>query len=72
MNDLADKLKELGVSYADFAKAINVNPSQVTRWIKWRMPVSEKRVDAVSAFTGIPRHELRPDLWLAPAEGEAA
>jgi DNA-binding transcriptional regulator YdaS (Cro superfamily) len=32
----------------------------------WKQ-VPPHHVPAVSALTGIPRHELRPDLWEAPA-----
>jgi len=37
----------------------------------WRR-IPAERVRRVSEITGIPRHELRPDLWDAPARGDAA
>jgi hypothetical protein len=32
----------------------------------WKMGVPVKRARAVSELTGIPLHELRPDVWEAP------
>lgn len=34
--------------------------------VKWRR-IPAERVSRVSEITGIPRHELRPDLWEPPA-----
>lgn len=45
------------------AKAIGKSHSTVLGWTR----VPAEHVPAVSAITGIPRHELRPGLWDAPA-----
>lgn len=49
------------------AEAIGVTRSAVSQWP--RVPV--ERVLDVERISGIPRHELRPDIYPAP-EGQAA
>ncbi|QJP14696.1 helix-turn-helix domain-containing protein [Starkeya sp. ORNL1] len=44
------------------ALAIGVRPQAISQWK--RVPVA--RVLAVEAATGIPRHELRPDIYPPP------
>lgn len=44
----------------DVANALGVNKATVTRWAQRRVPYD--RVGDVSRVTGIPPHELRPDL----------
>ena len=46
------------------SRDLDVSPSTVLRWIERRVPA--ERVRAVSEATGIPPHELRPDLFDAP------
>jgi DNA-binding transcriptional regulator YdaS (Cro superfamily) len=50
---------------AELARELGVDKSTVTRWAAGQVPV--ERVNDVSRITGIPRHELRPDIF-----GEAA
>lgn len=45
-----------------------ISSQAVGQWSE--VPV--KRAKAVSEITGIPLHELRPDLWDPPSEGDAA
>jgi DNA-binding transcriptional regulator YdaS (Cro superfamily) len=55
------------------ARAVGVDHSTVIGWRRaGRVPV--ERVKAVCAATGISPHELRPDIFDAPAaqQGEAA
>jgi DNA-binding transcriptional regulator YdaS (Cro superfamily) len=52
------------------SRALGVSHSTVLRWIEGRVPA--ERVRAVAAQTGIPPHELRPDLFDAPASEAAA
>lgn len=52
------------------AKALEVSHSTVLGWRESRVPA--ERVRAVAAETGIPPHELRPDLFEAPASEVAA
>lgn len=46
------------------AEALGIFPSAVQQWKK----VPAERVVAVEKVTGIPRHELRPDLHLPPKD----
>lgn len=43
----------------ELAKALNCRPSAISQW--QRVPIS--RVADVERLTGIPRHELRPDVF---------
>lgn len=54
------------------AAMLGLDHSSVSKWKKRdRLPVD--RIPDISRITGIPRHELRPDLWEAPVQpGEAA
>lgn len=47
------------------ANALNLDHSAVSKW-KRRNRVPTERVPDIERVTGIPRHELRPDLWPAP------
>lgn len=50
------------------AAALGIDHSSVSKW--QRLPrVPHGRVPALEKLTGIPRHELRPDLW--PVEAVA-
>lgn len=48
------------------AEALGIGRSAVSQWP--RVPV--ERVLAVEAATGVPRHELRPDIYPPPAPVE--
>jgi transcriptional regulator with XRE-family HTH domain len=54
-------LKKRGLRLSDLARELCVHRSQVTRWARGVVPAS--RVVAVSEISGIPRHELRRDLY---------
>jgi DNA-binding transcriptional regulator YdaS (Cro superfamily) len=60
---LSDYLKQPGVTAVGLAARLNVDHSRVLRWAKGTIPA--ERVAAVSAATGIPAAELRPDLAAA-------
>ncbi len=49
------------------AERLGLKRTTVTMWRK-RGVIPVAHVPAVSAATGVPRHELRPDLYEAPAE----
>lgn len=56
---------------ARVATGLGITRGAVAQWRK----VPAERVAEVSALTGIPKHELRPDLWEAPdvvADAEVA
>ena len=46
------------------AAAIGVARSTVNRWVRTMIPAEQAL--AIETATGIPKHELRPDLWQAP------
>ena len=50
------------------AKRLGVYASALSQWSQ----VPATRAADVSAVTGIPLHELRPDVFPAPKEGAAA
>lgn len=59
-------LKDKKMSMADIARSLSVQKSTVTRWFQRQIP--PERAHAVERVTGIPVHELRPDLWSPPEE----
>jgi DNA-binding transcriptional regulator YdaS (Cro superfamily) len=69
---LALLLGSRDMKLADLAKSLRVNKTTVSRWAQKEIPTD--RIEAVEKATGIPPHELRPDLAsvFAPAETETA
>lgn len=59
-----------GHSVASLARLVGVNRSTFLRWEERRVPA--ERVLDVERVTGVPRHELRPDLYPAPTLAPAA
>lgn len=50
---------------------LGLERSSVSKWgARGRIPA--ERVPAIEQATGIPRHEIRPDLWPQPRPGETA
>jgi DNA-binding transcriptional regulator YdaS (Cro superfamily) len=54
--------------YAKLAKRMGVTPQAVWQWPE----CPPLRVLDVERATGIPRHELRPDIYPAPEASDAA
>lgn len=65
---LATYLTERGLTDGDFAAQVGVSDELVRLWRHGRRAISAKRAVIISKITGIPRHELRPDLWEPPAK----
>lgn len=63
---LKDYMSATGKKDADIAAALGVNPEVVRLWRHGRRKINAERAIALSKVTGIPLHELRPDLWEAP------
>ncbi len=49
-------------SMTALAKALGIKPPSISEW-KQNKRVSHKRVLDIEALTGVPRHELRPDIY---------
>ena len=49
------------IRQADLAAQLGVQPPAVSKWEKGRIPA--ERVLDIERITGIPRHDLRPDLY---------
>lgn len=64
--DLKSLLKSRNMRLADLSAALDVEKSTVTRWAAGRIPA--ERILDVEKATGIPRSELRPDIF----DGSAA
>jgi DNA-binding transcriptional regulator YdaS (Cro superfamily) len=63
---IAAYLTEHGLTDAELANQVGVSAELVRLWRHGRRTISAKRAVVVSRVTGIPRHELRPDLWEPP------
>lgn len=62
--DLFDRLFD-AVYPAELARRLHIAPQAVFSWrAKGRVPAA--RVLAVEAATGVPRHEIRPDIYPPP------
>lgn len=66
---LKDIFLAKGFKLAQIARAIEVDKATMTRWMQSRIPA--ERVAEIERITGVPRGELRPDLWGSDA-GAAA
>lgn len=62
---LEKAIAKLG-SQSALARAIGVSQPSVWKWVRDGKPIPAERVPAVSNATGIPLHELRPDIFPAP------
>jgi DNA-binding transcriptional regulator YdaS (Cro superfamily) len=62
------RLEEKGITQSALAARLGVNKSTVALWVLRRIPA--ERVIEIERETGIPRCELRPDIY--PQHLEAA
>lgn len=65
--EITEVIKRAG-GLTSLAKIVSRHHATVLRWN--RVPAQHAR--AIEQATGIPRHELRPDLWDPPTGAEAA
>lgn len=54
-----------------FGELVGVKKSVVSKWENGIAPSPQSAIE-VERATGIPRHELRPDLWTPPSTKGAA
>lgn len=59
--DFKTALRDRGLKLSHVAASLNVNKSQVSRWLQGGVPA--ERVLAFEQASGISRHDLRPDLY---------
>jgi hypothetical protein len=64
--DSLNKIKSQRGLAARIARECNINAATVSLWKK----VPPHHAMTVSKVSGIPLHELRPDIYPAPNEGE--
>ena len=64
---LASYMSQRGMTDGELAAKLGVSDEYVRLWRVGRRRISAERAVDVSKATGIPRHELRPDLWELPA-----
>lgn len=70
MNALRDYRQRALKSLEDFGSMLGVNKSTVLRWERKKIPA--ERVLDIERATGVPRHELRPDIYPPPETERAA
>ena len=58
---LKSTIQGKGLKLSRIAAILGVDKSALWRWE--RLGVPESRVEALSKETGIPKSELRPDIW---------
>jgi DNA-binding transcriptional regulator YdaS (Cro superfamily) len=62
--------RDAGLTLQELGDRLNVGRAAVCKWERRQIPA--ERVLEIERVTGVPRHELRPDLYPPPAEGRAA
>ncbi|WP_082494625.1 MULTISPECIES: Cro/CI family transcriptional regulator [unclassified Methylobacterium] len=59
------KAIELAGGHAALARSLGISSAAISQW----QSCPPLRVLKVEAASGVPRHELRPDLYQSPASG---
>lgn len=56
------------------AEALDVSPQMVSQWLSGKRPVSPEKARDIDRVTGgaVPKHSIRPDIFDAPANADAA
>lgn len=62
MESPIEKAVRIAGSQSALARMVDVTPQAVQQWVVSRR-VSHKKVIEVERFTGVPRQELRPDIY---------
>lgn len=72
--NLLDYIKHRRISQAELAELVGVSQGMVSHWLTGRKAITPERAKQIEHATGgaVRRHELRPDIFDAPAEPAAA
>jgi DNA-binding transcriptional regulator YdaS (Cro superfamily) len=65
---LASYMADKGLTDGELAADLGVSDELVRLWRNGIRQISAERAVSVSKITGIPRYQLRPDLWDPPAK----
>jgi DNA-binding transcriptional regulator YdaS (Cro superfamily) len=67
--NLGDYIKHSKLSQADVAELMGVSQAMVSHWLTGRKAITPERAKQIEHATGgaVRRHELRPDIFDAPA-----
>lgn len=60
---LKDWIEQRGLTQAEAAKLFEADQSSVSRWTSEDRKVPPRKVSHIAKVTGIPPHELRPDIF---------
>lgn len=60
--DLRERIREK-ITFQELARDLDIHPSAITGWFKPDRKIPAERVNRISELTGIPREELRPDIF---------
>lgn len=63
---------ERGLTQSDIAEALGVAQSAVSNWSRGEKEPSAERAVDIETKLGVPRSEIRPDLWPVVAEPQPA
>lgn len=69
--DIKSILEKRGLTQGDAARAMGVDKSVFSRWLKWRVPADDGQCLRLSQYLGVGPHEIRPDIYPAP-QGEVS
>ncbi len=67
-----DSMARAGLTDQQAASLLNVSREAVRLWRRGQRRMLPRHARALHASFGIPLHELRPDVWDAPHQAEAA
>lgn len=67
--NLVDYMKHRGLSQAEVADLVGVSQGMVSHWLNGRKAITPERAKQIEHATAgaVRRHELRPDIFDAPA-----
>lgn len=61
--DALQKAVDIAGGQNSLARKLGIKQPTIWRWIHVQKRIPAERVLAVESLTGVPRHELRPDIY---------